>query len=110
MAFTTPQSSAGEVDIRVNLPGIPSHVGRVSAERIWKTNCASELDYLRRRNRNPPKYRHSCGTLHGFEIVKHPTYVSVQRIRSPTSSAVGSQTSTLFGSLETQQMSTSPPM
>mmetsp|Transcript_33445 Transcript_33445/g.106006 ORF Transcript_33445/g.106006 Transcript_33445/m.106006 type:complete len:167 (+) Transcript_33445:89-589(+) len=73
-------SAAGGSSGRGVLPGIPSYVDRVSAESIWRINCNSEADYLRKRRNNPPRSREHFGALHGFEVVRHPTYVSVRRV------------------------------
>eukprot|EP00931_Biecheleriopsis_adriatica_P091301 TRINITY_DN65193_c0_g1_i1.p1 TRINITY_DN65193_c0_g1~~TRINITY_DN65193_c0_g1_i1.p1 ORF type:complete len:163 (-),score=29.76 TRINITY_DN65193_c0_g1_i1:7-495(-) len=70
------------------LPGIPSSVDRVSAECIWKTFCKGEEDYVRSRKLNPAQPReHQISNLHGFEVVKNRSYVSVRRMRSSPSSA-----------------------
>eukprot|EP00442_Polarella_glacialis_P007542 CAMPEP_0115159796 /NCGR_PEP_ID=MMETSP0227-20121206/70441_1 /TAXON_ID=89957 /ORGANISM="Polarella glacialis, Strain CCMP 1383" /LENGTH=96 /DNA_ID=CAMNT_0002571607 /DNA_START=69 /DNA_END=359 /DNA_ORIENTATION=+ len=64
---------------RGGLPGIRPGLDRVSAECIWKGFCNEENEYLRGRAKNPPKGKESLITMHGFEVVKHTSYLSVRR-------------------------------
>mmetsp|Transcript_37957 Transcript_37957/g.85624 ORF Transcript_37957/g.85624 Transcript_37957/m.85624 type:complete len:165 (+) Transcript_37957:3-497(+) len=85
MAEGAPKAAGGG---RGGLPGIPGYVDRVSAESIWRINCKSEEEYLRKRRSNPPKSREHFGALHGFEVVKHPSYFSVKRATRDASDAM----------------------
>ncbi|CAE7570434.1 unnamed protein product [Symbiodinium natans] len=69
---------------RGQLPGIPASIDRVSAECIWKAFCNSEHDYVRHRKLNPAKPRQQLlSQLHGFEVVKNASYISVRK-QKPT--------------------------
>lgn len=80
------------------LPGIPSYVDRTSAESIWKDNCNKESAYLKDRIKRPPKCRENFGVLHGFEVIRHPTYTSANRVPSPTASEDSSRAGSVAGS------------
>eukprot|EP00440_Ansanella_granifera_P064584 gb/GFBE01070021.1/.p1 GENE.gb/GFBE01070021.1/~~gb/GFBE01070021.1/.p1 ORF type:complete len:206 (+),score=19.94 gb/GFBE01070021.1/:1-618(+) len=72
------------------LPGIPASVDRVSAECIWKAFCTSEQDYVRHRKLHPAQPRQTqISNLHGFEVVKNASYVSVRRKRGASSAPEG---------------------
>mmetsp|Transcript_24900 Transcript_24900/g.74809 ORF Transcript_24900/g.74809 Transcript_24900/m.74809 type:complete len:162 (-) Transcript_24900:81-566(-) len=73
--------AAAEPKGRGNLPGIPAYVDRVSSENIWRDFCNSETEYLRLRQSNPPKTRENFGALHGFEVVRQASYISVRPVR-----------------------------
>merc|ERR1712232_695871 len=62
------------------LPGIPGYVDRVSAESIWRHKCNSETEYLKHRTKHPPKAREHFGSIHGFEVIRHPTYVQIKQV------------------------------
>mmetsp|Transcript_52224 Transcript_52224/g.154142 ORF Transcript_52224/g.154142 Transcript_52224/m.154142 type:complete len:175 (-) Transcript_52224:15-539(-) len=64
------------------LPGIPMRMqeDRISCEAIWKVACNSEADYYRRRSANPIQPRVNYGAMHGFEVVKCGTYISVKKV------------------------------
>eukprot|EP00928_Gymnodinium_smaydae_P056352 TRINITY_DN39745_c0_g1_i1.p1 TRINITY_DN39745_c0_g1~~TRINITY_DN39745_c0_g1_i1.p1 ORF type:complete len:199 (+),score=37.26 TRINITY_DN39745_c0_g1_i1:119-715(+) len=80
---------------RPNLPGIPGYIDRVSAEEIWKYKCNSELQYVQERTRNPPKTRDRLGVLHGFEVIRKPSYVDIRpRHDTPVGSRVGTASMT----------------
>ncbi|CAJ1339295.1 unnamed protein product [Effrenium voratum] len=67
---------------RGQLPGIPSSIDRVSAECIWKSFCTSEVDYVRQRKLQPAQPRqHQISNLHGFEVVRNASYMSVRRAK-----------------------------
>lgn len=75
---------------RETLPGIPQYVDRVSAETIWRDNCDNEVAFMHRVQAKPVRSRENFGALHGFEVIKHSTYISVSRTRAaPGSSASG---------------------
>eukprot|EP00927_Polykrikos_kofoidii_P055381 TRINITY_DN49652_c0_g1_i1.p1 TRINITY_DN49652_c0_g1~~TRINITY_DN49652_c0_g1_i1.p1 ORF type:complete len:204 (+),score=21.75 TRINITY_DN49652_c0_g1_i1:89-700(+) len=84
---------------RPNLPGIPGSVDRVSAEAIWKYRCNSEVDYVNARKKNPPRTREHFGILHGFEVIRHPSFVDIRpapsapsRLSTPGGSQLGEGT------------------
>eukprot|EP00929_Paragymnodinium_shiwhaense_P010054 TRINITY_DN114530_c0_g1_i1.p2 TRINITY_DN114530_c0_g1~~TRINITY_DN114530_c0_g1_i1.p2 ORF type:complete len:192 (+),score=32.35 TRINITY_DN114530_c0_g1_i1:53-628(+) len=81
MSFAAPTAEGeGGAGGRPNLPGIPGSLDRVSAENIWRFRCNSETDYLRERNKFPPKSREHYGSLHGFSVVRHPSYVDIRKV------------------------------
>mmetsp|Transcript_64205 Transcript_64205/g.173406 ORF Transcript_64205/g.173406 Transcript_64205/m.173406 type:complete len:168 (+) Transcript_64205:101-604(+) len=79
---------------RETLPGIPQYVDRVSAETIWRQNCDSEVAFMQRRQAKPVRSRENFGALHGFEVIKHPTYISVSRTRAAPGSSAGADART----------------
>lgn len=50
----------------------------VSAECIWKNNCKIEEDFLKKVKARPPKFREHYGALHGFEVIRHSTFVQIK--------------------------------
>mmetsp|Transcript_9770 Transcript_9770/g.23431 ORF Transcript_9770/g.23431 Transcript_9770/m.23431 type:complete len:163 (-) Transcript_9770:136-624(-) len=93
---------------RGQLPGIPVSVDRVSADCIWKTLCTGEHEYVRHRKLHPAKPRELLlSQLHGFEVVKNASYISVRR-RKPTGEELQGSMSRFVGD-DTKERYGPPP-
>mmetsp|Transcript_34652 Transcript_34652/g.99565 ORF Transcript_34652/g.99565 Transcript_34652/m.99565 type:complete len:219 (+) Transcript_34652:117-773(+) len=76
---------------RASLPGMPSSLSRVAAEKVYTERCNDEDKYLRHRLAHPPVAREPLGRHEGFDVVKLTSYTRVHKSTSSAPSATSTR-------------------